>query len=220
MAREAVGLGLAMERFGAKFFANDTKSGGFIQYPGRLGPQAQQNLQESLDEQGGLSNAHRVKVLEEGAKFVQTTIPPEDAQFLGSREFQIAEIARIYNVPLWMIQSHEKTTSWGSGIEQMGLGFVRYTLQPWLVRWEQEANRKLFTRQEREAGYFVKFNVSALERGDTSARINYYASGIQNGWLNRNEARAKEEMNEEDGLGEFLEPRNMQPQGGEETTDE
>lgn len=215
MAREAVGLGLAMEEFGAKFFANDAKSGGFIQHPGKLGPKAVSNISDSMQEQGGLDNAHRIKVLEEGAKFIQTTIPPEDAQFLGSREFQIAEIARIFNVPLFMIQSHEKTTSWGSGIEQMGLGFVRYTLQPWLVRWEQEANRKLFTEEERRNGYFVKFNVNALERGDMAARINYYASGIQNGWLNRNEARAKEELNERDGLGEFLEPRNMQPQGGE-----
>jgi phage portal protein BeeE len=106
--------GLAMEEFGAKFFANDAKSGGFLMHPGKLSAAAQSNLdapRRALERQGGLDNAHRVKVLEEGMKFIQTTIPPEDAQFLGSREFQIAEIARIYDVPLILLQSHEKATA-------------------------------------------------------------------------------------------------------------
>ena len=111
--RNALGLAMAVEQFGSKFFANDAKSGGFLQHPGKLGEKAQENLKTSLDTQGGLDNAFKVKILEEGMKFIQTTIPPDDAQFLGTREFQIAEVARIYRVPLILLQSMEKTSSWG-----------------------------------------------------------------------------------------------------------
>lgn len=184
MAREALGMALAMEEFGAKFFANDAKSGGFLQHPGRLSAQAQNNLGGDADKrtdpgarqerQGGLDNAHRVKVLEEGMKFIPTMIPPEDSQFLGSREFQIAEIARIYDVPLILLQSHEKTTSWGSGIEQLMIGFIRQTVAPWIGAWEQELNYKLFTTREREQGLFVKFNMNEYLRGDSAARAAFY----------------------------------------------
>lgn len=194
MARQAVGLGLALEEFGGKFFANDAKSGGFLQYPGKLGEPAIKNLADSLsNKQGGLTNAHRIKILEEGAKFVQTTIPPEDAQFLGTREFQIAEIARLYGIPLHMLQSHEKVTSWGSGIEEMTLGFVIYTLASWLKRWEEELNRKLFLPSEKRI-YEVKFNINALLRGDANSRADYYDKGIKSGWMLINEAREKEDM--------------------------
>lgn len=188
MARQAIGMGLAMEEFGAKFFANDAKSGGFLLHPGKLSATAHQNLKgpngekradpsnpaSRLEAQGGLDNAHRVKVLEEGMKFVTTTIPPEDAQFLGSREFQIAEVARIYDVPLVLLQSHEKSTSWGSGIEQLMIGFVRQTIDPWVDAWEQELNWKLFTEEEKAKGYYVKFNMNAFLRGDMKARAAFY----------------------------------------------
>lgn len=197
LCRQAVGMALAMEEFGGKFFRNDMKSGGFIMHPGKLGDKARKNLADSTQNQGGLDNAHRVKILEEGAKFVQTTIPPEDAQFLGSREFQIAEIARIYRVPLHMLQSHEKSTAWGSGLEQMTLGFLQYTLEPWLVRWEQEMNRKLFTERERSQGYYVKHNVAELLRGDAGARSQFYERALNpdTGWMLRNEVREREDMN-------------------------
>lgn len=186
--REAVGLGLATEAFGGKFFANDAKSGGFLLHPGRLSAGARQNIgfkggetrpapenpASGLQDQGGLDNAHRVKVLEEGMKFISTTIPPEDAQFLGTREFQIAEIARIFDVPLILLQSHEKTTSWGSGIEQLMIGFIRQTVGPWVDAWEQELNWKLFTDEEKDAGYYVKFNMNALLRGDMKTRAEFY----------------------------------------------
>jgi HK97 family phage portal protein len=193
MARQAVGMALALEEFGAKFFANDAKSGGFIHYPGQLNEKAQKNIKESLERQSGLDNAHRVKVLEEGAKFIQTTIPPEDAQFLGSREFQIAEIARLYGVPLHMLQSHEKVTSWGSGIEEMTLGFVIFTLAPWIARLEQELNRKLFMPSEQKT-FYVKLNINALLRGDANSRADFYQKAIQSGWMTVNEAREKEDM--------------------------
>ncbi|GEP12264.1 phage portal protein [Methylobacterium gnaphalii] len=184
LAREALGMALALEQFGAKFFANDMKSGGFLMHPGKLSATAQGNLGKpkeqrtdpgaNLERQGGLDNAHRVKVLEEGMKFIQTTIPPEDAQFLSTRDFQIAEIARMYDVPLILLQSHEKTTSWGTGIEQLMIGFVQQTIDPWVGAWEQEMNWKLFTEEERKLGYFVKFNMNALLRGDMVTRSKFY----------------------------------------------
>lgn len=194
LSRQAVGMALALEEFGAKFFGNDAKSGGFIHHPGKLGEKAQQNIRESMAKQSGLENAHSVKVLEEGAKFVPTTVPPEDAQFLGTREFQIAEIARLYGVPLHMLQSHEKVTSWGSGIEEMTLGYIIFTLAPWIARWEQELNRKLFLPDEQKI-YYVKLNINALLRGDANSRADFYEKGIQSGWLLPDEAREKEDMN-------------------------
>lgn len=208
MARQAIGMGLAMEEFGGKFFANDAKSGGFLMHPGKLTPTAKENLggpkdkrtdpSAALEKQGGLDNAHRVKVLEEGMKWIQTTIPPEDAQFLGSREFQIAEIARIYDVPLILLQSQEKTTSWGSGIEQLRLGFFQQTIAPWVDCWEQELNWKLFTEAELRNGYHVKFNMNALLRGDMAGRAAFYKTMFELG-MTLNQILALEDMN---GIGD------------------
>ncbi len=224
MARNAIGMGLAMEEFGAKFFANDAKSGGFLSHPGKLGEKAIRNIASSFtDDQGGIEHAHRVKVLEEGMKYTATTIPPEDAQFLGSREFQIAEIARMYRVPLVLLQSTQGSTVWGTGIEQLLIGFVVWTIAPWLKRWEEELSRKLLTEEERQSGHFIKFNLNALMRGDMTARAQFYKAGITDGWMTRNEAREKEDMNPIDGLDEPMVPLNMTPgapPAGEETGNE
>lgn len=212
MARQAVGWGLAMEEFGSKFFANDAKSGGFLMHPGRLSSKAHENVRgkggeqraapenpaSRIEAQGGLDNAHKVKVLEEGMKFVPTTIPPEDAQFLGSREFQIAEIARIYDVPLILLQSQDKQTSFGAGIEQLMIGFVRQTIDPWVNAWEQELNWKLFTDEEKAAGYYVKFNMNALLRGDMKTRADFYAKLFGVAGMSPNKILAFED---EDGIG-------------------
>ena len=208
IAREALGMAKALEEFGGKFFANDMKSGGFLLHPGRLGPNARQNIRgpngerraapenpaAPVEAQGGLDNAHRVKVLEEGMKFVQTTIPPEDAQFLGTREFQIAEIARMYDVPLVMLQSHEKTTTLGTSIEQLMISFISNTLSPWIQATEQEYNWKLFTEDEREKGLFVKFNMNAILRGDMAARKDFYKAMFELG-MTINQILALEDMN-------------------------
>ena len=208
LAREAVGMALAMEEFGAKFFANDAKSGGFFVHPGRLGPQAHSNLRGTtgerqaapenpasrIERQSGLDNAHRVKVLEEGMKFIQTTIPPEDAQFLGSREFQIAEIARMFDVPLILLQSHEKSTSWGSGIEQLMIGFIRQTVAPGADANEKEYTWHLYTPSERARGLFVKFSMNALLRGDMAARSAFYKAMFEMG-MTVNQVLAYEELN-------------------------
>lgn len=202
-----MGMMLALEEFGAKFFANDMKSGGFLMHPGRLGVRGRENIRgrdgqataapenpaAAVEKQGGLDNAHRVKVLEEGMKFIQTTIPPEDAQFLGTREFQIAEIARMYDVPLVMLQSMEKTSSWGSGIEQLMLGFITNTVAPWIAATEQEYDWKLFTEAERERGLRVKFNMNALLRGDMEARAAFYKAMFEMG-MTINQILALEDM--------------------------
>lgn len=210
MHRNALGLALAAEQFGSKFFANDAKSGGFLQHPGKLGEQATKNLQDSQNKQGGLDNAFKVKILEEGMKFIQTTIPPDDAQFLGTREFQNAEVARMYNVPLILLHSHEKTTSWGSGIEELILGFVRFTLQSWIVADEQEMNRKLFTPKEREQGLFVKYALGALLRGDMASRAAFYKTMAEISGLTANEIRELEDRNPLPGLDRPYMPTNWQ----------
>lgn len=213
LARQAIGMGLAMEEFGAKFFANDLKSGGFLMHPGRLGPKATSNVRgeggraeaapenpaSRLERQGGLENAHRIKVLEEGMKFIPTSVPPEDAQFLGSREFQIAEIARIFDVPLVLLQSHEKSTSWGSGIEQLMIGFIQQTIAPWVTADEQELNWKLFTEEERKAGLYVKYNMKGLLRGDSAARAALYKAMFETGAFSPNRIL---QLEDEEGLGD------------------
>lgn len=208
LARQAIGMGLAMEEFGAKFFANDAKSGGFLMHPGKLSGPAKGNLRgpngdrqaapespaAALERQGGLDNAHRVKVLEEGMKWNTTTVPPEDAQFLGSREMQVAEVACIYDVPLILVQSHEKSTSWGSGIEQLMIGFYQQTIALWVGAWEEEFNWKLFTKEEQALGYHVKFNMNALLRGDMEARSAFYKAMFELG-KTMNQILALEDMN-------------------------
>ena len=208
LAREAMGMAKALETFGSKFFANDMKSGGFLMHPGKLGVKGRENVRGKdgeqkagpenpasvVEKQGGLDNAHRVKVLEEGMKFISTTIPPEDGQFLSTREFQIAEIARMYDVPLVLLQSHEKSTSWGSGIEQLMIGFIMQTVAPWVQATEQELTWKMFTEGERARGLKVKFNMNALLRGDMEARSAFYKTMFELG-MTINQILAYEDMN-------------------------
>lgn len=212
MMRQAVGLASGMEEFGGKFFANDAKSGGFLLHPGRLGAEGQKNLQASMgpEGQGGLDNAHRVKILEEGMKFIQTTIPPDDAQFLGSRSFQVEEIARFFRVPLVLMNSHERTSALGSSVEQLLLAFVLWTLQPWVDQWEEELNEKLFTDEEKRQGYCVRFNMAALQRGDMEARSKLYTALWQIGAISPNEVRLREDMNSDPRLNGFYVPMNFQ----------
>lgn len=206
-ARAAVGLAKAAETYGEKFFANDARSGGFLLHPGKLGQKAAKNIEDSFEDKAGLDNAHRIKVLEEGMKYIPTTIPPDDAQFLGTRQFQISEIARMYNVPLFLLQHESPGTVWGTGMEQMMIAFIVHALEPWTTAWEAEYNLKLFTQAERNEGYFIKFNMNALMRGDMAARAAFYESGIAAGWLLPSEARRKEDLPRVDGIDE----RNTEP---------
>lgn len=211
LARNAVGLAQAMESFGSKFFANDARSGGFIQHPLPLSPQAQKNLQESVNAQGGLDNAHRIKVLEEGAKFIPVTVNPDDAQFITSRTFQIAEIARMYNVPLALLQEASGTSNWGAGIEQLMIAFVTYTLGPWIRQMELEYDAKLFTAAEREQGYFVKCNTRALLKGDMAAQAAWFKTLREIGVYSANDVRELIDENREPQLDGYHRPANWVP---------
>jgi len=211
-AAEAFGLAIATQTFGAKFFANDAKSGGFLMHPAKLGPTATKNIEESFRSEAGLKNAGKVRVLEEGMKFIDTQIPPEAAQFLGTRQFQLAEIARIYDVPLILLQSTENTTAWGTGIEQLMIGFIRNTVKPWCDAWEQEMNWKLFTQAERKQGLVVRFNLNGLLRGDTAARAQFYTALFNMGAASPNWILSKEDEDidlGEDGDKTFI-PSSMQ----------
>lgn len=191
MAKNAIGMAIATEEYGAKFFANGANPGGVLEHPGVVKDPAR--IRESWNAvYQGSSNAHRVAVLEEGMKFQSIGIPPEQAQFLQTRKFQINEIARIFRIPPHMVGDLEKSSF--SNIEQQSLEFVMYTLDPWVVRWEQAVQRALFSEGEK-CQYFVKFNVDGLLRGDYGSRMNGYAVGRQNGWLSANDIRELENMN-------------------------
>lgn len=190
MAKNAVGMAIACEEYGASFFANGASPGGVLEHPSTV--KDPQRLRESWNAQfQGSANAHRIAVLEEGMKYAPIGISPQDAQFLETRKFQLNEIARIYRVPPHMIGDLEKSSF--SNIEQQSLEFVKYTLAPWLSRWEQSIFRCLLTESEKKE-YFARFNVEGLLRGDYQSRMNGYATGRQNGWLSANDIRKLENL--------------------------
>jgi len=198
MAKNAIGIAIATEEYGAAFFANGANPGGVLEHPGVVKDPSK--IRESWNNlYQGSNNAHRIAVLEEGMKFQSIGIPPEQAQFLETRKFQINEIARIFRVPPHMIGDLEKSSF--SNIEQQSLEFVMYTLDPWVIRWEQAIQRSLFSKSEKNE-YFVKFNVNGLLRGDYQSRMAGYAVGRQNGWLSADDIREMEDMNKlPDGIG-------------------
>lgn len=190
-ARQSIGLGLAAEEFGAKFFGQGAKSGGFLQYPGKLTQNRAKNINKSFEQDiAGLENAHKTHVLEEGMKWVATTIPPDDAQFLETRQFQVEDVARWFGVPLFMIQAHNKDTSWGTGVEQQMIGFLVVHMDSWFRRWEQELDRKLFVPSERRE-FFVKFNVEGLLRADSKSKAEFLRTLVQGAMMTPDEARSK-----------------------------
>jgi HK97 family phage portal protein len=191
MAKNAIGMGIACEEYGASFFANGANPGGVLEHPGVVKDPAK--VRESWNAvYKGSGNAHRIAVLEEGMKFQSIGIPPEQAQFLETRKFQINEIARIFRIPPHMIGDLEKSSF--SNIEQQSLEFVKYTLDPWVVRWEQAIQKALYLPSEKRT-YFTKLNVDGLLRGDYQSRMNGYAIGIQNGFMSPNDVRTIEDFN-------------------------
>lgn len=213
LAREAIGLGLAAERYGGSVFGSGVVPGGVLEHPGQLSDEAYKRLQESWSgRHQGLANAQRLAILEEGMKYDKVGIPPEDAQFLETRRFQRSEIAGIFRVPLHMIGDLERATF--SNIEQQSTEFLTNSLAPWLRRWEQRVDRSLLVGRERER-FYAEFLVDALLRGDTATRYAAYATGRQWGWLSVNDIRARENMNPVDGGDEYLVPLNMVEAGGE-----
>ena len=190
MAKNAIGLAIATEEYGSKFFANGAQPSGVLEHPGTI--KDPQRVRDSwMSQFGGSANSNKIAVLEEGLKYTPISISPEQAQFLETRKFQINEIARIFRVPPHMVGDLEKSSF--SNIEQQSLEFVKYTLEPWLVRWEQSIQRTLFSADEKKR-YFVRFNVEGLLRGDYASRMNGYAVGRQNGWMSANDIRELENL--------------------------
>ena len=190
MAKNAIGLAIATEEYGSKFFANGAAPSGVLEHPGTIKDPSK--VRESWQATfGGSGNSNKIAVLEEGMKYTPISISPEQAQFLETRKFQIDEIARIFRVPPHMIGDLEKSSF--NNIEQQSLEFVKYTLDPWVSRWEQAMVRALLTPDEKKK-YFFKFNVDGLLRGDYQSRMNGYATARQNGWMSANDIRELENL--------------------------
>lgn len=191
LAKNAIGLAIATEEYGSKFFANGAAPSGVLEYPGTI--KDPQRIKDSWNSAyQGSANAHRVAILEEGLKYTPIGIAPDQAQFLETRKFQINEIARIFRVPPHMIGDLDKSSF--NNIEQQSLEFVKYSIDPWVVRWEQAMFRVLLSDREKDT-MFIKFNVDGLLRGAYKERMDGYSIGIQNGFMSPNDVRELEDMN-------------------------
>lgn len=203
-AEDALGLSIATEIFGGKFFSQDATPSVVLEHPNKLSDTAIKNLKQSWARQhSGLNNAFSVAVLEEGMKVSPIGVPNKDSQFLETRRYQIAEIARFFGIPLHMVNELEKSSF--SNIEQQSIEFVKYTVRPRSIRWEQRVNKDLLLDEK----YYMKHNLDALLRGEILTRYQAYTAGINAGWLTRNEARRREDLNPLPGLDEPLSPLNM-----------
>ena len=212
MAKNAIGLAQATEDYGASFFANGAAPGGVLEHPGTIKDPAwvRESWQSTF---GGARNGNKIAVLEEGMTYTPISVSPEQAQFLETRKFQINEIARIFRIPPHMIGDLEKSSF--SNIEQQSLEFVKYTLDPWVIRFEQAINKTLLSSREKPQIY-VKFNLEGLLRGDYKSRMDGYAVARQNGWMSANDIRELENLDKipaEAGGELYLVNGNMLPLG-------
>lgn len=193
--RHAFSLARAIDRSAGGMFANGLRPAGVLTFEKFLNAEQRTLVETKLIEKFvGAVNSGRPMVLEGGTKWEQLTINPEDAQMLQSRGFSVEEICRFFGVPPFMVGHTEKTTSWGTGLEQQTLGFQKFTLRRRLKRIEQAIAKQLLTVQDRSAGITVEFNLEGLLRGDSAARSNFYQSGLTNGWMTINEVRALENL--------------------------
>jgi HK97 family phage portal protein len=193
LARQSLDLSRNAETFGASFFNNGARPSGMLKTPTRLSDNARENLRKSFGSAyAGAANAGSVPLLEEGLEFVPNSIPPEDAQFLQTRQFQVVEVARWFNISPVFLHDLGRAT-WGN-LETLNTQFVQRTLMPWLLKWEAETRKKLLMPSE-QARYYAEFNVDSLLRGDTLSRFQVYNTALQNGIYSINEVRAKENMN-------------------------
>jgi HK97 family phage portal protein len=205
--KQAIGLSLAAEEYGARYYGNGARPGLILRHPGKLSPGAAERLKASFaTEHQGLNNAHRTKILEEGMDVTTIGIPNNEAQFLETRKFQVTEIARIYRVPPHMLADLDRATF--SNIEQQSINFVIYTLMPWLVRHEQAIYRDMLTPEERKT-IFAKYIVEGMLRGDALSRYQSYQLAINNTILTPNEIRELEDRNPVEGGDVLFTPLNM-----------
>lgn len=209
VAKESIGLGMAAEKFGASFYGNGANMTGILKHPGKLTESSQNRLRNSWNKHEGIGKAHGTAILEEGMTYERISIPPEQAQFLGTRKFQISEIARWFKLPPHLLGDMERTTF--SNIESQDIAFIKYSLAPWLKRWEQELNKKLLTNAEKGNTYF-EFNVEGFLRGDIKTRSEFYSKMITSRVLSPNEVRRMENLRDYDG-GDSYDNPNTTPGG-------
>jgi len=213
----AIRLGLSYERFGINFYKNGANSSGVIEYPGALADTAYERLKKDFAKSyQGLANTGKPIILEGGAKFNQLAIKPADAQLIENKKFQLEDVARIYRVPLHLIQNLDRATF--SNIEQQSLEFVMYTMLPWFKRWEENLNMQLLTPLERRAGFYFEFKIDSLLRGDMQSRAMAYAQGRQWGWLSVNDIRKLENMTPIPNGDIYMQPLNFTEAGQTPTT--
>ncbi len=207
----SIGMSIAADLYGARFFANDATPGGVLLHPTHFrDKESREQFSKDWQKAQAGSMRGRTAVLEDGLKYEDIGMTNTDAQFLEARRFQIADIARLFGVPLVLLGETEKSTSWGSGVEQIMIAFVMHTVRAWCVRWEQAIQRDFLEDEgEPEDEYFLEFMLNALLRGDQKSRFESYGKGINDGWLLRNEAREFENLNPIEGLDEPLQPMNM-----------
>lgn len=204
-AREAFGAVMATERFGATWFGNGSRPSGTLKHPGKLSDTGRENLRESWNRlHSGPTNANRVAILEEGLEFTPMSVPPDDAQFLQTRQFQVTDVCRWFRVPPSKIQDHSRSTF--TNIEHIGIEWVTDTLMTWLIRWEQELNRKIFPV---ESDLYAEHDVKSLLRGDNSSRATFYRELRNLGVLSANEIRRAENMNPIEGGDGYWVPQNV-----------
>ncbi|WP_235916947.1 phage portal protein [Brucella anthropi] len=205
-ARETIGLSLAMEDHGATTFRNGARVSGVLKHPNKLGPEAVANLKAGLEEfRSGGEQEGKNLILEEGMDYARIAMTAEDAQWIESRKFSRTDIAMFFGVPPHMIGDTEKSTSWGTGIEQQSIGFVAWTLEDHLTMWEEAINRDLIGAED---DLYARFNRAALVKGDIKARWEAYVKGLQWGVYSPNEIRALEDQNPRDGGDVFYPPPN------------
>lgn len=210
VARQAIGMGLAAEEFGARFFGNDSRPGGILTMDGKLSDTGAESLRRSWESMhSGSQNRWRVAVLENGVTWQAIGIPPKDAQYLELRKFQALEIARLYRVPPHLIQELDRAT-WGN-IEHQAIDFVTHTIRPWAVRIEKAIGRDLFGATPSRRTHYAEFLVDGLLRGDAVTRATALATQRQNGVLTANEWREIENRNPMDGGDALLVNGNMLP---------
>ena len=209
MAKNSIGLGMAVEDFGASFFGQGGKPAGVITVPGKLNSEAIQNMRKSWEEMHSTNkNAHRVAILQNGVAYQSIGTPPDDAQWIASRTFQIEEIARWFKIPPSKLGNGKGTYT---NLEQDNLSFLQETLRPWLIRWEQEINFKLISSMD---SLYAEHNQDALMRGDSQGRAAFYAQALNWGWLSRNDVRSMENLPPFEGGESYMIPKNMDPAFG------
>lgn len=208
-AAQSLGSALAADKYAGAFWGNGSTVGGWIKHPGNASENSKKNIRDSVEARHqGAANAHRIGLLEEGMDFVDTTIPPESAQFLQTRQFHISEICRWFRVPPHKVADLTHATF--SNIEEQNIEYVTDCLSTWCRRWEQEVWAKLFSQDEQEQGYFAEHTLEGLLRGNILTRYQAYAIGRQWGWLSINKICEKENMNTIGEAGDIhLSPMNM-----------